>query len=112
MAETRTAEELRDKAASILKKKVAGEALGAEAAAVIEDNIDGVIDEIANIVVIDKDEIPSRYFLTLARILAIHSASDFENVLVDYDSVQRHEMRLRYLAAQQPGYAPSKGEYM
>jgi hypothetical protein len=112
MAETKTADQLIYEAASILGKAVAGEALGAPEYDALNDSVDDVLHEVEHIVYIgDRDLIPSRYFLTLARLLAVHSAPKFSNVPPDLGQVAIHEGRLRYLAARSSTYERLRGEY-
>lgn len=109
---SKTADNLVYKVASILGKHVAGESLGQPEYETIDDNIDPVLSEIENIVYIgDRDEIPDRYFYTLARLVAVHSASDFSGAEVDLEQITRHENRLRYLASGQPSYQVQKAVY-
>lgn len=109
---SKTADNLVYKVASILGKHVAGESLGQPEYETIDGNIDPVLSEIENIVYIgDRDEIPDRYFYTLARLVAVHSASDFSGADVDLDQVTKHENRLRYLANGQPSYQVQKAVY-
>lgn len=92
--------ELIDEAASILGKRVVGEALGNIEYQTIDYCIDPVLAEIQDIAYIgDRDDIPDRYFQTIARLLAIHAAAKFSNVPADYQAIIQHENRLRYLAA-------------
>ncbi len=112
MASTKTAEELVHKVASILGKRVAGEALGQPEYDTIDGNIDAVFDEIEEIVYIgDRDEIPGRLFYTLARLVAVHSASDFSAADVDLAQVTKHENRLRYLVSTDPTFETTKAVY-
>ena len=112
MSETKTADQLIYQAASILGRVVAGEALGQPEYDTINDSVDDVLSEVEQIVFIsDRDEIPSRLFQTLARLLAVHVASKFSNVPLDLGQIAVHEQRLRYLAAQPSTYEPLKGEY-
>jgi hypothetical protein len=109
----KTSADLVDKVAAIIGRKVPGEALSA----IDHDIIDGVIDDVlaelsGNVIAItDRDQIPVQYFLPIARICAIHSAAEFENGLVDYDLVQRHENRLHYLADPQPTFEVLPSDY-
>lgn len=97
---SRTAEELINEVAAILGKYVPGEALGAVEHDTIDGCIDQVLEEISGIVfVADRDDIPLRYFETLARLMAVHAASKFSNAPLDLGAVQQHEDRLRYLSA-------------
>lgn len=112
MSDSKTAKDLVYEVASILGKAVAGEALGTVEYNTINGNIDPVLGEIRPIVYIgDRDEIPVEFFQTIARLVAVHSASKFSNAPVDLNLVQQHESRLRYLAAQQPVYQTLKTEY-
>lgn len=97
---SKTADDLIYEVASILGKAVAGEALGAVEYETINGNIDPVLAEIENIVyVADRDDIPDRFFQTIARLVAVHSAAKFANAPVDLSAVREHESRLQYLAA-------------
>ena len=112
MADSKTAENLVYEVASILGKSVAGEALGDVEYDTIDGNIDPVLAEIEAIVYVgDRDDIPNKFFQTIARLVAIHSAAKFANAPVDLEQVARHEKRLRYLAAQQPTYQVLKADY-
>lgn len=112
MAEFRTADNLVHEVAGILGKWVAGETLDSVAYDTINLVIDPVLEEVATIAVItDRDEIPLRYFQTLARLAAVHAASKFSNAPLDLAAVAQHEQRLRELAAQAPSYQPLRSEY-
>jgi hypothetical protein len=105
MAETRTAEEAINKAAAILGKYVPGEALGDVEHQTISDALDDTLKETAKIVAIgDRDQIPGVLFETIARLTAIHAASEFSNQPLDLNAIFNHEQRLRYLVAQTPTY--------
>jgi hypothetical protein len=105
MSDTRTADQLIYEAAGILGKAVAGEALGSVEYDTLNTNVDDVLAEVSTIVFIaDRDEIPERFFMTLARLLAIHGAAKFSNAPVDMSQVIIHEERLRRLAAVAPTY--------
>jgi len=105
MAETRTAEELINKAAAILGKYVPGEALGDVEHQTIDNAYSDVLAEIAKIVDIgDRDEIPALLFETIARLTALHAASEFNNTPLPMADVEAHEQRLRYLIASTPTY--------
>lgn len=107
-----TAEQLINRAAAILGKYVAGEALGAIEHDTIDRCIDDVLSELSKIVSIpDRDDIPNLYFETVARIVAIYAASDFSNTPLDLAAVGQHEMRLRYLIAQTPTYEILRTDY-
>jgi hypothetical protein len=112
MSDTKTADNLVYEVASLLGKAIAGEALGAVEYETIDGNIDPVLAEIENVVYVgDRDEIPAKYFQTIARLVAVHSAAKFANSPVDLDQVMRHENRLRYLASNSPSYQPLKTVY-
>lgn len=103
MSDTKTADDLVYEVAGILGIAVVGEALGNIEYSTINQNIDQVLAEIENIIYIgDRNEIPSRYFLTIARLVAVHSAAKFSNSAVDLSVVEQHENRLRYLTAPIP----------
>ena len=109
---SKTADNLVYEVAAILGKVVAGEALGQPEYDTIDGNIDPVLAEIEGIVYIgDRDDIDDKYFQTIARLVAIHSAAKFSNAPVDLAAVRQHENRLRELAASQPTYQTQKGEY-
>ena len=108
----KTADNLVYEVAAILGKAVAGEALGQPEYDTIDNNIDPVLAEIENIVYVgDRDDIPDRYFQTIARLVAVHSAAKFSNATVDLVEVTKHENRLRDLAASQPTYQTQKAVY-
>lgn len=112
MADTKNADNLVYKAASILGKAIAGESLGSVEYQTIDACIDDVLDEISEIVYIgDRDEIPVRYFQTIARLIAIHAAAEFAGAPVDMEQVTKHESRLRFLAANEPTYQVQAGHY-
>jgi len=112
MSDTKTADNLVYEVAGILGIAVAGEALGDIEYSTIDGSIDPVLSEVENIVYIgDRDEIPSRYFQTIARLVAVHAAAKFSNSPVDMAMVAQHEARLRYLVAMQPTYQTLKTEY-
>jgi hypothetical protein len=109
---SKTAENLVHEVAALLGIAVAGEALGSVEYATIDGNIDPVLAEIETITYIgDRDDIPDRYFQTIARLVAVHSAAKFSSAPVDLALVQQHESRLRYLAAQTATTETVKGEY-
>lgn len=109
---SKTAENLVYEVASILGKSVVGEALGQPEYDTIDGNIDPVLAEIESIVYVgDRDDIEDKYFQTIARLVAVHSAAKFSNSPVDLAEVQKHEQRLHYLARQGPTYQPAQGEY-
>lgn len=109
---SKTADNLVYEVAAILGKAVVGEALGSVEYTTIDGNIDSVLDEIEDIVYIgDRDDIPGRYFQTIARLVAVHSAAKFSNAPVDLDLVKQHEDRLRYLAPSSATTEPVKTEY-
>ena len=109
---TRTDDQLIQEVAAILGKFVPGEALGPVENDTISNCIDEVLEEIDGIVSgFDREEIPLKYFETIARLTAIHAASKFSNTPLDIAGVQDHEQRLRYLAANEPGYGVARGEY-
>ena len=100
MSDTKTAKELVYEVAGILGKAVVGEALGQPEYDTIDGNIDPVLAEIDKIVYVgDRNEIPNKYFQTIARLVAIHSSAKFSATPVDLALVEQHENRLRYLAA-------------
>jgi len=101
----RTAEELINKAASILGKYVPGEALGDVEHTTISKAYDDVIAEIGRIVSFDRNEVPDIFFETVARLTAVHSASEFSNQPPDQSMIFALEQRLRVLAAETPTYA-------
>src|SRR5258708_35713206 len=105
MALTHTADELVNKAAAILGKYVPGEALGSVEHDTLDRCVDDVLEEIGKIISIpDRDEIPNLVFETVARLVALYAASEFSNQPVDLAAVYSHDMRLRYLIAQNPTY--------
>jgi hypothetical protein len=109
---THTSADLVNRAAAILGKYVAGEALGTIEYETIDRCIDDVLSEIGKIVVVgDRDEIPNELFETIARLVAIYAAADFSNTPLDLDAIFQHEMRLRYLVAQSPTYEPLRVNY-
>lgn len=109
---SKTADNLVYEVAGILGISVAGEALGSVEYTTIDNNIDPVLAEVSNIVYIgDRDGIDDRYFQTIARLVAVHSAAKFSSAPVDLALVQQHEARLRYLAAVAVTYEPLKTEY-
>ena len=109
---SKTADNLVYEVAAILGKAVAGEALGQPEYDTIDNNIDPVLAEIENIVYVgDRDDIPDRYFQTIARLVAVHSAAKFSSAPVDLVEVTKHENRLRDLAASQPTYQTQKAVY-
>ena len=112
MSDTRTADQLIYEAAGILGKAVAGEALGQPEYDTLNDSVDTMLAETSTIIYIgDRDEIPERYFMTLARLLAIHAAAKFANQPVDLQQVFNHEERLRRLAAIAPTYEILRTNY-
>lgn len=95
-----TADDLIYEAASILGKAVAGESIGSVEYETINPCLDRVLSEVSNLVYIgDRDDIPDRYFQTIARLVAIHAAAKFANAPVDLSAVREHEDRLQYLAS-------------
>jgi hypothetical protein len=109
---SKTADNLVYEVAGILGISVAGEALGSVEYTTIDDNIDPVLAEIENIVYVgDRDDIDDRYFQTIARLVAVHSAAKFSNTPVDLALVRQHESRLRSLAAGAVTTEPLKAVY-
>jgi hypothetical protein len=97
---SKTADNLVYEVASILGKAVAGESLGAVEYETIDGSIDPVLAEVETIAYIgDRDDIPDKYFQTIARLVAVHVAAKFANAPVDLSAVRDHESRLQYLAA-------------
>jgi hypothetical protein len=97
---SKTADNLVYEVASILGKAVAGESLGAVEYETIDGSIDPVLAEVETIAYIgDRDDIPDKYFQTIARLVAVHAAAKFANAPVDLSAVRDHESRLQYLAA-------------
>lgn len=97
---TRTAEQMIEEVAAILGKFVPGEALGDVEHDTIDGCIDQVLEEISGIVVVsDRDEIPLKYFETVARLIAVHASSKFSNAALDLQAIRSHENRLRDLSA-------------
>lgn len=108
----KTAENLVYEVAAILGKSVVGEALGQPEYDTIDGNIDPVLAEIESIVYVgDRDEIEDKYFQTIARLVAVHSAAKFSNAPVDLVEIAKHEQRLKYLAAAEPTYQIAQGSY-
>lgn len=108
---SKTAENLIYEVAGILRIAVAGEALGSIEHDTINDCIDPVLAEIADIVYCDRDDIPDRYFQTIARLVSVHAAAKFSGATVDLEVVKQHEARLQYLAAPTATYATLKAVY-
>lgn len=112
MAITKTADNLVYEVAALLGKAVAGEPLGQPEYETIDGNIDPVLAEIEDIVYVgDRDEIPNRYFQTIARLVAVHSAAKFSNSPPDQVGITEQESRLRFLSAPDPTFQPAVGEY-
>lgn len=107
----RGTDELIDRVASILGKKVPGEALSNEDKEVIFKNVDLVLKEISEIVVIDRRRIPERLFLTVARLITVHSASDFSSAPLDLEAIYQLETRLRRLVGLNFTYVPVRVDY-
>lgn len=109
---SKTADNLVYEVAGILGISVAGEAIGAVEYTTIDGNIDPVLAEISDIAYIgDRDDIPDRYFQTIARLVAVHSAAKFSNAPVEMAQIKVHEDRLRELASNTPTYETLKTEY-
>jgi|SRR3954469_4563961 hypothetical protein len=112
MATSKTADNLVYEVAAILGISEAGEALGSVEYDTIDGNIDPVLEEVSTIIYTgDRDDIPFRYFQTLARLVAVHSAAKFSNGTVDLAKVREHEQRLRELAAAKPSYQTLKVDF-
>jgi hypothetical protein len=108
---THTSEQLINKTAALLGKFVPGEALGSVEHDTIDGCIDDVLEEISKIVVVDRDNIPNKYFEVVARLLAIYAAAEFSNTTLDLGAVFDHEQRLRYLVANSPTYEILKSNF-
>lgn len=109
---SKTATDLINEVASLLGISEAGEALGNVESTIIDGSIDPVLEEVEHIVYIgDRDDIPGRYFQTLARLVAVHAAAKFANGTPDMATIRVHENRLRELAAGQPSYQTLKVDY-
>ncbi len=112
MSTSRTASDLVYEVASLLGISEAGEALGTVEYDAIDKAIDPVLEEVSDIVsIFDRDEIPTRYFQTLARLVTVHAAAKFSNATPDMAAIRTHEQRLRELAAAQPSYQTLKPEF-
>lgn len=112
MSDTKTADNLVYKVASILGKAVAGEALGQVEYETIDGEIDGVLARIRPIVYIgDRDSIPDDLFNSIALMVAEFAGSMFSNAKPDMSYVKGLEQDLRYLVAQSPTYQTLKVEY-
>ncbi|MGJ5022336.1 hypothetical protein [Bradyrhizobium oligotrophicum] len=112
MTTSRTADNLVYEVAGLLGIVEAGETLGSVEYDTINSAIDPVLEEVSAIVNIgDRDDIPTRYFQTLARLVTVHAAAKFSNTPLDLAAVAQHETRLRYLAAAGPSYQPLKVDY-
>jgi len=111
MADSHTSEELINQAASILGKFVPGEALGPVEHDTIDSVIDDVLAEISSIVDVDRNDVPTRLFETIARLVAIYAAGKFSNQQPDLNVIYQHEQRLRFLVANKPTYEPLRAEY-
>jgi hypothetical protein len=101
---THDSEEAINRTAALLGKYVPGEALGDVEHETISRCIDNVLAELQKIVVVDRELIPSIYFETVCRLVAIYAASDFSGMPLSTDAVRDLEQRLRYLIAQSPTY--------
>lgn len=108
---SKTADNLVYEVASILNRYVVGEALGDIEYQTIESNIEPVLSEVADIICIDRDDIPDRYFQTIARLVAIHSTAKFSGTPADLEEIRLHERRLRVLVGSVPAYSTLKAEY-
>lgn len=108
---TKNSTELIHEVAAILGLLLPGEALSNEDHQTIDGCIDPVLEEVEEIVVVDRGYIPGRYFQTIARLTAAHAAAKFSNATVDLDVVKQHEQRLRVLVAQRPSYQPLQVDY-
>lgn len=108
---SKTADNLVYEVAGILNRYVVGEALGDIEYQTIDENINPVLAEVADIICIDRDDIPDRCFQTIARLVAIHSTAKFSGTPVDLDEIRRHENRLRYLVAQEAPRETLKVDY-
>ncbi|WP_022722873.1 hypothetical protein [Rhodopseudomonas sp. B29] len=101
MSTSRTASDLVYEVAGLLGILEAGEALGPVEFDTIDKAIDPVLEEVSDIAYIgDRDDIPNRYFQTLARLVTVHAAAKFSNATPDMQAIRTHEQRLRELAAQ------------
>lgn len=108
----KTADNLVYEVAGILGISVAGEALGDVEYQTIDSNINPVLAEISGITYIgDRDDIPDNLFQTIARLVAVHSASKFSGTSLDLAAIQQHEQRLRYLVASSPTRRPLQVDY-
>lgn len=112
MATTRTASDLVYEVASLLGILESGEALGSIEFDTIDKAIDPVLEEVADIAYIgDRDDIPNRYFQTLARLVTVHAAAKFSNATPDMATIRIHEQRLRELAAELPSFQTLRTDY-
>lgn len=112
MTTSRTADDLVYEVAGLLGIVEAGEALGSVEYDTIDKAIDPVLEEVSDIAYIgDRDDIPNRFFQTLARLVAVHASAKFSNATPDMAAILTHEQRLRQLAAQQPSYQTLKVDY-
>lgn len=112
MTTSRTASDLVYEVGALLGIVEAGEALDSVVFDTIDKAIDPVLEEVSDIAYIgDRDDIPNRYFQTLARLVAVHASAKFSNATPDMQAILTHEQRLRQLAAQQPSYQTLKPEF-
>lgn len=108
---TKNSTDLVHEVASILGLLVPGEALSNEDHQTIDACVDPVLEEVEDIVVLDRDSLPGRYFQTIARLAAVHAAAKFSNEPVNLAAVREHEQRLRYLVSDKPSYQPLRVDY-
>jgi len=110
---SKTADNLVYEVGGILGYAVPGEALQAIEYDLINGQIDPVLAEISDIVYVgDRDDIPDRYFKTIAQLVALHAQAKFGNTEVSPDDLVRVEARLRQLASSRFAYSPVKIEYL
>lgn len=101
MSDTKTAESLIYEVAAIIWNIPAGEALQQPQYDAINDCIDPVLSEIENIVYVgDRDEIPQKFFFTIADLVAKRARAKASGVPVPKAEIEDAESRLRYLAAE------------
>lgn len=110
---SRTRQELRFKALSIVLGGDVGNPPSDEDASALDGYIDDVLEELNSksiVYIPDADDIPNEYFGNLAKLVANAAADEFGGKM-DPNIQAMAERDIRIMARQTPGYGPQQTEY-
>jgi hypothetical protein len=110
-----TTEQLIDQVAALFGKKVPGESLSAIDETVINGQIDSALESVEDIISVDRNEIPGRFFQALSDLVALYCGPHFSQLPMSlaerHASVEACRKELRKLAAGTVTYEPQKATY-